>query len=136
MHDAETLTANNVDTTFVIAADYGGQRDITNAARGLAERVERGELRSQDITVEMLDAGTSLADLPKPDLCIRTGGDHRISNFMLWQFAYSELYFTDTLWPDFGESNLELAIADYGNRERRFGVRESDLESEGKTRDA
>ncbi|MCZ6830921.1 MAG: polyprenyl diphosphate synthase [Gammaproteobacteria bacterium] len=126
---AETLTADNVDTTLVIAADYGGQWDITNAVRGLAEQVERGELKSAEISAEMLDAGTCLADVPKPDLCIRTGGDHRISNFMLWQFAYSELYFTDTLWPDFGEADLELAIEDYGNRERRFGLREQDLQS-------
>jgi undecaprenyl diphosphate synthase len=124
MHDAETLTADNVDTTLVIAADYGGQWDITNAVRGVAKRVERGELRAEDISVEMLDAGTALADLPKPDLCIRTGGDHRVSNFMLWQFAYSELYFVDTLWPDFAEADLELAIADFGNRERRFGLRD------------
>jgi undecaprenyl diphosphate synthase len=123
MSDAETLTARNIDTTLVIAADYGGQGDITNAVRGLAGKVERGELKSADISTDMLDAGTCLSDTPKPDLCIRTGGDHRISNFMLWQFAYSELYFTDTLWPDFGEADLELAMADYGSRERRFGVR-------------
>jgi len=128
MEYAETLTADNVDTTLVIAADYGGQWDICNAVRGLAEQVERGELASADITPGMLDDRTSLADLKKPDLCIRTGGDHRISNFMLWQFAYSELYFTDTLWPDFGEADLELAIEDFGNRERRFGLREQGID--------
>ena len=129
MSEAETLTAGNVDTTLVIAADYGGQWDITNAVRGLAARVERGELRSEEISPEMVDSGTCLADVPRPDLCIRTGGDHRISNFMLWQFAYSELYFTDTLWPDFGETDLELAIADFGNRERRFGGRDPDSQA-------
>jgi undecaprenyl diphosphate synthase len=126
MSYAETLTENNVDTTLVIAADYGGQWDISNAVRGLAEQVERGELASADITADMLDERVSLADLPRPDLCIRTGGDHRISNFMLWQFAYSELYFTDTLWPDFGEADLERAIEDFSLRERRFGVRDQE----------
>jgi undecaprenyl diphosphate synthase len=123
---AETLTRDNVDTTLVIAADYGGQWDISNAVRSLAQEVERGKLASADITAEMLDERISLSDIPKPDLCIRTGGDHRISNFMLWQFAYSELYFTDTLWPDFDESDLESAIEDYGNRERRFGRRDQE----------
>lgn len=130
MHDAETLTANNTDTTLVIAADYGGQWDITQSARELARQVAAGQLAWQDISVERINAGTSLADLPAPDLCIRTGGDHRISNFMLWQFAYSELYFTDNLWPDFGEPELERAIADFAGRERRFGIRQGDGPSE------
>lgn len=123
MEQAEALTAGNDDTTLVIAADYGGQWDIARAARELAEQVERGELASGDITPEALDRQIALTDLPKPDLCVRTGGDHRISNFMLWQFAYSELYFTETLWPDFGEAELGLALEDYSGRERRFGVR-------------
>jgi undecaprenyl diphosphate synthase len=126
MHDAETLTANNTDTTLVIAADYGGQWDVTNSARELARQVAQGQLAWQDITVERLNAGIALADLPVPDLCIRTGGDHRISNFMLWQFAYSELYFTDSLWPDFGEPELQRAIADFAGRERRFGIRQGE----------
>ena len=126
MDDAEALTANNTDTTLVIAADYGGQWDITHSARELGRQVAEGQIAWQDITVERLDAGTSLASLPDPDLCIRTGGDHRISNFMLWQFAYSELYFSDILWPDFGEPELERAIADFAGRERRFGLREGE----------
>ena len=134
MHDAETLTANNTDTTLVIAADYGGQWDITHSARELARQVAEGQITWQDITVERLDAGTSLASLPDPDLCIRTGGDHRISNFMLWQFAYSELYFSDILWPDFGEPELERAIADFAGRERRFGLREGEGKAAGKNK--
>jgi undecaprenyl diphosphate synthase len=124
MQEAETLTGGNAETTLVIAADYGGQWDIARAARRLAERVSRGEISSTDISPELLDGEISLADLPRPDLCIRTGGDHRISNFMLWQFSYSELYFTETLWPDFGGPELALAIADFSGRERRFGLRE------------
>ncbi|MCY4426891.1 MAG: polyprenyl diphosphate synthase [Halieaceae bacterium] len=120
---AEQLTESNGDTTLVIAADYGGRWDVANAARALAEEVERGALASADISPEQLDRRMALADLPKPDLCIRTGGDHRISNFLLWQFAYSELYFTETLWPDFSATDLHLAIEDFNRRERRFGLR-------------
>lgn len=123
MQRAELLTLNNGDTTLVIAADYGGRWDIANAARALAQQVERGELTSAEIDPERLDRHLTLADLPQPDLCIRTGGDHRISNFLLWQCAYSELYFTETLWPDFGVEDLQLAIEDFSRRERRFGLR-------------
>ena len=124
MVEAEDLTRGNRDCTLVIAADYGGQWDITNAARQLAEQVASGQLRSDDITPALLDSHTALADLPKPDMCIRTGGDHRVSNFMLWQFAYSELYFSEALWPDFGEADLTRAIEDFNQRDRRFGLRE------------
>jgi undecaprenyl diphosphate synthase len=123
MAEAEALTRDNRDCTLVIAADYGGKWDIANAARQLAQQVASGELRSEDITPELLDQHTALADLPKPELCIRTGGDHRVSNFMLWQFAYSELYFTESLWPDFGEDDLAAAISDFNTRDRRFGLR-------------
>lgn len=126
MRRAEHLTRDNRAATMVIAVDYGGQWDIAQAARTLASQVQAGELRLEDITVERMDAQISAADLPRPDLCIRTGGDARISNFMLWQFAYSELYFTQTLWPDFGELEFARALADYSRRERRFGLREPD----------
>ena len=79
-----------------------------------------------DITPELIDRNISISDLPRPDLCIRTGGDARISNFMLWHFAYTELYFTDTLWPDFNESEFARALAEYSLRERRFGLRNPD----------
>jgi len=127
MQEAEQLTHDNTDTTLVIAADYGGQWDIARAAARLSERVSVGELASADISPELLARELSLADLAAPDLCVRTGGDHRISNFMLWQFAYSELYFTETLWPDFGAADLALAIEDFSGRERRFGLREEPI---------
>lgn len=126
MQQSEHLTAGNTEATLVIAVDYGGQWDIAQAAQKLASEVQAGELLPQDITPELLDNHISVADLPRPDLCIRTGGDARISNFMLWQFAYSELYFTNTLWPDFGELEFARALADYSRRERRFGLRDPD----------
>ena len=130
MQYAEELTRDNRDCTLVIAADYGGQWDLSHAAATLARRVAAGELAWQDITPELLDRETALSDLPRPDLCIRTGGDHRISNFMLWQFAYAELYFTETLWPDFGEKDFDVALADYSTRERRFGLRDKEAPAE------
>ncbi len=127
MRDAEQLTHNNTDTTLVIAADYGGQWDIARAAARLAEQVRAGELASADISPELLGKQLSLADLAAPDLCVRTGGDHRISNFMLWQSAYSEWHFTETLWPDFGAADLAMAIEDFSGRDRRFGLREESI---------
>jgi undecaprenyl diphosphate synthase len=126
MRQSEHLTAGNTAATLVIAVDYGGQWDIVQSARTLAERVQAGTLRPADIDDAALQAQLSTSDLPPPDLCIRTGGDARISNFMLWQFAYSELYFTETLWPDFGELELARALQEYSRRERRFGLREPD----------
>ncbi|MGK0500498.1 MAG: undecaprenyl diphosphate synthase [Oceanicoccus sp.] len=123
MELAEQLTANNTDTTLVIAVDYGGQWDITNAARQLAEQVQAGTLQPADINESLLNQYTALADLPKPDLCIRTAGEHRISNFLLWQLAYSELYFSDTLWPDFSAVDIAAALTSFNERERRFGGR-------------
>ena len=124
MRQSEQLTEKNTVSTVVIAVDYGGQWDIAQAVQQLAQRVKRGDLEPEDITPELIGQNVSISDLPPPDLCIRTGGDARISNFMLWQFAYSELYFTNTLWPDFGELEFARALADYSRRERRFGVRD------------
>ena len=132
--EAEEITCNNSKTTLVIAADYGGQRDIVQAAQQLALQVEKGELKVDDISAELLDQHISLSDLPKPDLCIRTSGEHRISNFLLWQFAYTEFYFTDVLWPDFKEPELIKALQSYSNRQRRFGGRQAD--SSGEQQDA
>jgi undecaprenyl diphosphate synthase len=123
MTQSEALTRDNTTATLVIAVDYGGRWDITRAARSMAEEVKAGKLEPAAITEELLGQYVSIPDLPAPDLCIRTGGDARISNFMLWHFAYSELYFTNTLWPDFGEVEFARAIADYSSRERRFGLR-------------
>jgi undecaprenyl diphosphate synthase len=126
MEHAERATRDNTAATVVIAVDYGGQWDVADTARRLAEEVAAGRLQPQDIDVERFAESTSLGDLPAPDLCIRTGGDARVSNFLLWQIAYSELYFTPTLWPDFGELEFARALADYGRRERRFGCRQPD----------
>ena len=124
MRQSEQLTEKNTVSTVVIAVDYGGQWDIAQAVQQLAQRVKRGDLEPEDISPELIGQNVSISDLPPPDLCIRTGGDARISNFMLWHFAYSELYFTNTLWPDFGELEFARALADYSRRERRFGVRD------------
>lgn len=126
MSNAEYLTCDNLVATVVIAVDYGGRWDIAQAARKLAAQVQAGALQLADITEAAVDREVAISDLPPPDLCIRTGGDARISNFMLWHCAYSELYFTNTLWPDFGELEFARALADYARRERRFGVRELD----------
>ncbi len=121
MADVEALTANNTGTTVIVAADYGGRWDIAQATRKLAALVEAGELKAADIDEELLHRYTSLSEFPDPDLCIRTGGNNRISNFLLWQFAYTELYFTDCYWPDFDEAEFARAINDFTQRQRRFG---------------
>ena len=121
IHDAEALTATNTTLTLVIAANYGGRWDITQAARRLAAQVERGELASEDITEEALSRQLCLVDLPEPDLFIRTGGEERVSNFLLWHLAYTEFYFTDILWPAFNADTLQLAFDSFAGRQRRFG---------------
>jgi len=118
---AERQTAGNDQLDLVIAANYGGQWDITRAARTLAERVAQGTLQPADITPAAITAASALPDLPMPDLFIRTGGEHRISNFLLWHLAYTELYFTDLLWPEFDAGELDNALNWYANRQRRFG---------------
>ena len=122
MQAAETLTASNAKLQLCIAASYGGRQDIAHAARALAEDVAAGRLRPEQIDEHALSARVALADLPPPDLFIRTGGEIRISNFLLWQLAYTELWFTDTLWPDVDAATLRRALADYAGRERRFGL--------------
>lgn len=124
MAEAERLTAGNTASTLVIAVDYGGQWDIVQAARTLAERVANGELRPADIDERVFNGATALAGLPPPDLLIRTAGEQRISNFLLWQLAYTELYFSDCFWPDFGELETLRALQAYAQRERRFGCRD------------
>lgn len=118
---AELLTATNTGMHLVIAANYGGRWDIVQAVRKLVAGVADGELAVEDITEAHFSAVACLADLPEPDLFIRTGGEARISNFLLWQLAYTELYFTETLWPDFGAEALDEALAAYASRQRRFG---------------
>jgi undecaprenyl diphosphate synthase len=111
---AEASTAANTRLVFNICFNYGGRWDIVNAAAQLAQRGE-------PVTESSLAGALALAHVPDPDLVIRTGGEHRLSNFLLWQAAYSELYFCDKLWPDFGAADLDAALADYAGRERRFG---------------
>ena len=118
---AEEDTRDNTALDLVIAANYGGQWDITQAVQKLAGRLTAGTLAPQDITPDVLAAEVCLSDLPPPDLFIRTGGEQRISNFLLWQLAYTELYFTDTLWPAFDGRKLDEALSWYANRQRRFG---------------
>lgn len=119
--EAETLTAGNSTLNLNIAANYGGRWDITRATRRLAAQVERGEICSDEINEERLSAELCLADLPEPDLFIRTGGEERVSNFLLWQLAYTEFYFTDQLWPSFDAKALQLALDSFAGRQRRFG---------------
>jgi len=126
---SEALTASNEGMSLVIAANYGGRWDIVNAMRTLLPQIASGALRAEDLTEEVLARGLSLADLPEPDLFIRTGGDQRISNFLLWQLAYTELFFTPTLWPDFDEQLLDQAFADFARRQRRFGYTGEQVEA-------
>lgn len=121
MRDVEELTAGNTGTVVTVAADYGGQWDIANAARQIAMQVEQGVMRADTVSVETVQKYICLGEIPMPDLCIRTGGESRISNFLLWQFAYTELYFTDCYWPDFDDTHFQLAMDDYGKRQRRYG---------------
>jgi undecaprenyl diphosphate synthase len=113
-----------------VAANYGGQWDIVQAVQSLAAEVKDGRLAVQEISAQLLQDRLSTADLPLPDLCIRTGGEHRISNFLLWQLAYAELYFSDLLWPDFKQQAMRAALADYATRQRRFGKTSEQVQAE------
>jgi undecaprenyl diphosphate synthase len=118
---AEELTRDNTGLTLNVAANYGGRWDIAQAARQLASKVELGELAVEDISETLLSQHLTTATLPEPDLFIRTGGEQRVSNFLLWQMAYTEFYFTETLWPEFDAVELDKAITSFRQRERRFG---------------
>jgi len=122
MEAAEAQTAGNTRLALNIAASYGGRQDIAAAARALARDVAEGRLKPEDIDEAAFASRVALADLPPPDLFIRTGGDMRISNFLLWQLAYTELWFTDTLWPELDAATLARALDDFARRERRFGL--------------
>ncbi|BBB22236.1 undecaprenyl diphosphate synthase [Abyssogena phaseoliformis symbiont OG214] len=121
--DAQALLAGNTGLTLVIAANYGGQWDIAQAAAKIAKAAIAGDIEANNINVESFPQYLSLANEPNVDLLIRTSGELRISNFLLWDIAYSEFYFTETLWPDFDESELIKAINNFNNRNRRFGAR-------------
>ena len=121
LEEAENLTANNSKLTLVVAFNYGSRQEIARAAQNLANAVKAGELEVADITPEVLQNQLETAAFPDPDLLIRTGGEERLSNFLLWQSAYTEFVFIDTYWPDFDAEVLKSAIAAYRSRERRFG---------------
>ncbi len=121
MLEAEILTRNNTRMLANIAVNYGGRWDITQAAKTLAVAISEGKLKADDVTEAGFSQFLALAESPDPDLFIRTGGEMRISNFLLWQCAYTEFYFTETLWPDFDKEELNAAVRAYQSRERRFG---------------
>lgn len=118
---AERRTEGNTEFTLQVAFNYGGQADIADAARAFAEKVERGEAKASDLTEQTFERFLSTASAPAPDLIVRTSGERRISNFLLWECAYAELVFQDVLWPDYGPEALAAAIADYRRRDRRYG---------------
>ena len=129
MAKSEQLTENNTGLTLVIAANYGGHSDITLALKSIAQQVKDGIIMPDEIDETMIAGALSVADLPDPDLFIRSGGEKRISNFLLWQLAYTEFYFTPELWPDFKAETMQAAIDDFLTRERRFGRTSEQVQS-------
>lgn len=130
MAEAEQLTAGGTGLLLQVAANYGGQWDITQAAQRLAREVAAGHLQVDEITPDLLQRCLITGELPAVDLCIRTGGEQRISNFLLWQLAYAELYFSELLWPDFKHEAMRAALADFACRQRRFGKTSEQVEAE------
>lgn len=134
MAESEKQTENNTGLTLVIAANYGGHRDLTLALRHIAQQVKHGDISPEDIDESMISSSLSLPDLPDPDLFIRSGGEKRISNFLLWQLAYAEFHFTPKLWPDFDDQTMQDAIDDFLTRERRFGRTSEQVQSKERAR--
>ena len=130
MIDAESLTAANTGLGLTVALAYGGRWDVTQACRQLAFEVASGKLAATDIGESQIAARLACAELPDPDLLIRTGGEQRISNFMLWNLAYTEIYFSDVLWPEFGPKQIDAAFRFFSRRERRFGKTSAQLAAE------
>ena len=130
--DVEERTAANKAMTLIAALSYSSKWEITDAVKQIAQKVNAGELAAEDISDRTIDEHLQTAGIPDPDLLIRTGGEQRISNYLLWQIAYSELYFTNIYWPDFNEEHLHLAIEDYQKRQRRYGKTEEQIENERK----
>jgi len=129
IRQSEMLTRENTAMTLTIAANYGGRWDIAQACAELARLAARGEIDPNAITEESLEPFLSMAGIPEPDLFIRSGGEQRISNFLLWQLAYTELFFTPVLWPDFDRAQFEQALASYAGRQRRFGLTGEQIEA-------
>jgi len=132
MLEVEEMTAANHRFVLQVAANYGGQWDILQAAQRLATEAQSGRLNPAEITPALFQSYLATGDMPLPDLCIRTGGERRISNFLLWQLAYAELYFSDLYWPDFKHVAMRKALADFSTRQRRFGKTGEQVESEVK----
>ncbi len=132
MAEAEALTAGGERLLLQVAANYGGQWDITQAAQRLAREVAAGHLQVEDIAPDLLRRCLVTGDQPMVDLCIRTGGEQRISNFLLWQMAYAELYFSALFWPDFKHEAMRSALADFARRQRRFGKTSEQVAAEGR----
>lgn len=130
LHETEEHTAANTAMTMVVALSYSSRWEITNTAREIARDVAAGRLQPGDVTEQLISSRLETRFMPDPDLLIRTGGELRISNYLLWQIAYSELYFCDTYWPDFDEEALHRAIASYQGRQRRFGKTEAQVEGQ------
>ncbi|BCG65453.1 MAG: undecaprenyl diphosphate synthase [Methyloprofundus sp.] len=129
MAESERQTENNTGLTLVVAANYGGHRDMALAMQSIAKEVKEGRVSPEDINEAMIAKELSIPDLPDPDLFIRTGGEKRISNFLLWQLAYAEFHFTEKLWPDFNAQAMQEAIDDFLTRERRFGRTSEQVQS-------
>ncbi len=125
---AQNLTRDNSGLVLSIAVNYGGRWDIVEAVKKIAREIENGRLTSGEIDHQLMASKMCLSDLPAPDLFIRTSGEKRISNFLLWQIAYTECYFTDTLWPDFDEIEFNKALQEFASRDRRFGKTDDQLE--------
>ena len=130
LRETEEHTAANTAMTMVVALSYSSKWEIAKAARDIATEVRQGRLDPDSITEDTVNSHLATSFMPDPELLIRTGGELRISNFLLWQIAYSELYFCDTFWPDFGEEELHRAIRSFQNRQRRFGKTEAQVENE------
>lgn len=129
LQDSIDLTANNTTLTLILALSYSSKWEITNSVKQIAKQVEVGKLKASEITQELIEKNLNTSNFPDPELMIRTSGEHRISNFLLWQLAYAEFYFTDTFWPDFRKEEFFKAIIAYQNRERRFGKTSEQLEN-------
>jgi undecaprenyl diphosphate synthase len=128
-----TETSGNTGLTLILALSYSSRRELTEAARRIAVQVENGSLKAEDIDEQTVADNLFTAGIPDPDLLVRTGGEKRLSNYLLWQSAYAELYFSDVYWPDFREEELYAAIVDYQHRQRRFGKTGEQVQTENKT---
>ena len=132
LHETEEHTKDNATMTMVVALSYSSRWEITKAVQDIVTDVKAGKISEQEICEDMVSNYLQTAFMPDPDLLIRTGGEVRVSNYLLWQIAYSELYFCDTFWPDFAEEDLYRAIANYQSRQRRFGKTEQQIEDQNK----